>query len=69
MSAVDPLDKREIDRYQAGVRHGRVQVLEHEALAAVSLELVMLRAAYATVCAELEKRERTIAAYRAIIRG
>lgn len=40
-----------------------------EALQTMALELTLLRAAYAVVCAELVKRDRTIEAYRTIIHG
>lgn len=66
---LDPLDERELDRYQAGIRHGVRIMLEGRPLEDIALELTLLRAAYAQVCAELIKRDRTIRAYQQVIRG
>lgn len=64
-----PDDNPELSSYDAGKRHGITQTLEHPALADISLELVLARAAIAVLTNTIAERDRTIRAYRSIIRG
>lgn len=64
-----PDDNPELTSYDAGKRHGVTQVLELPAMEDIALQVVLLRATVAALTSELQKRERTIRAYQAIIRG
>jgi hypothetical protein len=57
------------EAFEAGVHTATVELLETEALQAISLEVVLLRTANRVLSAELEKRDRTIRALRTIIRS
>lgn len=69
MSAPDPFDDAELDRYQAGMRHGVRLMLEGRPMEDIALELVLLRATVSVLTNELADARRTIRAYRTIIRG
>lgn len=64
-----PDDNPELSSYEAGKRHGISQTLEHPAFALIALELELARRTIGVLAAELERRDRTIRAYRTLING